>query len=311
MAPFFTGTVRGFFIAAAGARLSATGGDIANGLTPGNGFRYHTFSAPGNFIAPTPGTIEVFLVGGGGGAGAPLGSGGGGGGLVYHSAFSITSGTYPVTVGAGGPGATGPGTPGTNTTGSKGSDSTFGGMTAVGGGGGAPFWTDGITPPNQVSGGSGGGFSPPAPGSATQPAQNSPFTPSPFFSQFGFNGSPGGDPIGGAGGGAGGAGSPGGTGGAGRQYPQFAGPLIGLPGLNPLNGFFAGGGAAGSRSSPLAGGSGGGGPSAPTPGLPNDYGAAGQQYSGGGAGGGFYFSLRGGSTASAGGSGIVVIRYQA
>jgi hypothetical protein len=291
---------------AGGGGVSATGGIET---TPGNGFKYHTFTSSGTFTVSGSGFVECLLVGGGGGAGAPLGSGGGAGGLVHHSSFEVSSGPYSVTVGGGGAGATGPGTPGVNSTGYKGSSSTFGGMTADGGGGGAPYYGDGITGPNQVSGGSGGGRSGPAPGSATQPGLNSPFTPNPNFAQYGNDGSPAGDPVGGGGGGAGAAGPPAKTGGAGRQYPAFTGPLIGVPALNPLSGFYAGGGAAGSRSTPLAGGSGGGGPSAPTPGLPSNYGAAGTQNSGGGAGGGFYAGVRSGSTASAGGSGIVIIRY--
>lgn len=287
--------------------FKASGGTI---LTPGNGYTYHVFTSSGTLtVGTTLTSAEVFLVAGGGGAGAPLGSGGGAGGLVYHTSFPVTAGSYPVTVGGGGAGATGPGTPGTNTPGSRGGDSSFGGMTAVGGGGGAPYFGDSISPPNQVSGGSGGGFSPPSPGSATQPAQNAPFTPNPNFSQYGFNGSPGGDPIGGAGGGAGGAGTTPGVGGPGRQYPQFAAPLIGLPALSPLNSFFAGGGAAGSRGTPLSGGAGGGGNSAPRAGFPNDWGNPGVQYSGGGGGGGFYSSTRAGNTASSGGDGIVIIRY--
>jgi hypothetical protein len=294
-----------FFALTAG--LSATGGTVS---TPGNGFKYHTFTSPGNFVVSGGSAfIELLMIAGGGGAGAPLGSGGGGGGLVNHNAFQVSPGTYPVAVGAGGAGATGPGTPGVNTTGTKGGPSTFGGMTADGGGGGAPFWTDGISGSSQVSGGSGGGFTTPAPGSATQPGLNTPFTPNPNFTQYGFNGKPGSDPIGGGGGGAGAAAPPTGAGGAGRQYPNFTGTLIGVPTLSPLSGFFAGGGAAGSRGTFLSGGSGGGGPSTPSPGLPADYGVAGTQNSGGGAGGGYYSSVRGGSTASAGGSGIVIIRY--
>ena len=294
--------------------FSATGGTE---LTPGNGYKYHIFTTTGSFVvsdSPSPTQTEIFLVAGGGGAGAPLGSGGGAGGLVYHTSYPLPTGTYPVTVGAGGGGATGPGTPGTNTTGSRGSNSVFNGIiTAAGGGGGFPYYGDGITPPNQVSGGSGGGYSPLAPGSvtqsATQPTYNTPFVPDPNFSQYGYNGSPAGDPIGGSGGGAGGAGTAPGVGGPGRQYPQFAGPIIGLPALNPLNAYFAGGGAAGSRGTPLAGGAGGGGDSSPRPGYPNDWGNPGVQYSGGGAGGGFYSSTRAGNTAASGGDGIVIIRY--
>jgi hypothetical protein len=284
-------------------RTVATGGTVTE---PGNGYKYHTFTSLGNFVVSGRGDVECLVVAGGGGAGAPLGSGGGAGGLVHHSSFAVTIGTYSIEVGGGGAGATGPGTPGVNTTGTKGGPSTFGGMTADGGGGGAPYYADGITGSSQVSGGSGGGFSTPAPGSATQPGLNAPFTPNPNFAQYGNNGSPAGDPIGGAGGGAGAAGPPTGVGGAGRQYPGFTGPLIGVPALNPLSGFFAGGGAAGRRQGPaLSGGSGGGGPN---PGSTNQ-GTAGTQNSGGGAGGGTYMSIGGGMPSAAGGSGIVIIRY--
>ena len=41
----------------------------------------------------------------------------------------------------------------------------------------------------------------------------------------------------------------------GKQYPAFTGPLIGVPALAPLNGYFAGGGGGGSEpSGPAAGG---------------------------------------------------------
>ena len=293
---------------AAAVPISATGGNVS-ALAPGNGYKYHTFTSPGTFtVSGSAGTVETLVVGGGGGAGAPLGSGGGAGGLVYHTAFPISVGSYPVTVGSGGLGATGPGTPGTNTTGGKGTASTFGGMTADGGGGGSPFYGDGISGSPTVTGGSGGGYSPSTgTGSATQPGLNTPFVPNPNFAQYGFDGAPAGDPVGGAGGGAGAAGSGGGQGGIGRQYPQFTGPLIGVPSLAPLNGYFAGGGGAGSRNTPLAGGLGGGGSG---PGNTNQ-GTDGVTNSGGGAGGGAYIGARAGNTSATGGPGIVIIRYLA
>lgn len=296
------------------SRVNGSGGIVS---TPGNGWIYHTFTSPGQFVVLAAGFVEVLMVGGGGGAGAPLGSGGGGGGIVYHRRFAINSGTYPVTVGSGGGGSlSGQGTPGINPTGLKGGDSSFGSMTAIGGGGGSPFNTD-PAGTSQVSGGSGGGYSVPSgTGVAQQPTANSPFIPDTNFSQYGFAGSLAGDPIGGAGGGAGGAGgaSGAGIGGVGKQFPDFLGPLIGLPSLAPLNGFFGGGGAAGSRGTPLAGGAGGGGPSTPAAGVGLDgatpWGAPGVQYSGGGGGGGWYSTTRGGTAGVAsGGPGLVVIRY--
>ena len=81
-----------------------------------------------------------------------------------------------------------------------------------------------------------------------------------------------------------------GAGGDGLQFPQFTGPLIGVPALNPLNGYFAGGGAGGGSGYPStpggsSGGRGGGGPSGPTSTGPKN-GVAGTTNSGGGGGGG-------------------------
>ena len=38
--------------------FSATGGNIADALAPGNGYKYHTFGSPGSFISNSPGTID-------------------------------------------------------------------------------------------------------------------------------------------------------------------------------------------------------------------------------------------------------------
>ena len=82
------------------------------------------------------GTIDILLVGGGGGGGRNYsgqlqqgGGGGGGGGVVYKTSFSVTPGTYQVTVGEGGA----IGVNGGNTT-----VSGFG-LTAYGGGAGANY----------------------------------------------------------------------------------------------------------------------------------------------------------------------------
>ena len=82
------------------------------------------------------GTIDILLVGGGGGGGRNNagqlqqgGGGGGGGGVVYKTSFSVTPGTYQVTVGEGGA----IGANGGNTT-----VSGFG-LTAYGGGAGANY----------------------------------------------------------------------------------------------------------------------------------------------------------------------------
>ena len=74
--------------------------------------RVHKFTTSGTFTMPCNGLVDILLVGGGGGGGALgrvrdnqgilVGAGGGAGGLVHKAAFSVSSGTYTVTVGAGG-----------------------------------------------------------------------------------------------------------------------------------------------------------------------------------------------------------------
>lgn len=276
--------------------IVATGGNQtpANGLAPGNGYKYHTFTSPGTFtISSGLNFIEFIIVGGGGGGNT--GGGGGAGGIAYSSGYFIGPGTYPITVGPGG------------STASQGGDSTFDTINGKGGGGG----------PGAAPGGSGGGAGFPNPsvgGTATQPTQ-----PSGTGAGSGtvlMYGNPGGNrnDVGGGGGGAGQAGTPdnAGPGGSGQQFPQFTGPLIGVPALNPLNGYFAGGGGAGTRNGspgPLnnggAGGGGAGGGDNNTPGY------NGTTNSGGGGGGGSTQSGVGNSPGGSGGSGIVVLRYLA
>ena len=113
--------------------IAATGGTV----TTANGYRIHTFTSVGstNFIVTNGGTAQVLVAGGGGGGGGNYtGGGGGAGGAVFNSAFSITAGTYSVTVGALGAGWAGYSV--ASGTGSKGGDSTFSNITGYGGGGG-------------------------------------------------------------------------------------------------------------------------------------------------------------------------------
>jgi hypothetical protein len=79
--------------------FSATGGTIS---TPGDGYKYHSFTSPGNF--DVTGTVnvqaEIAMVGGGGAGGTPQGdggpgnndsgSGGGGGGAFAYFAFELS-----------------------------------------------------------------------------------------------------------------------------------------------------------------------------------------------------------------------------
>jgi hypothetical protein len=289
-----------------GSGFAATGGNVS-ALAPGNGYKYHTFTSPGTFTVSTvgaPGAIEVLVVGGGGAGGADrTGGGGGGGGLRYTPAFSITAGSYPVTVGSGGP------------LGNNGSSSIFSTITSQGGGrGGTDPDYFGPTIGTGFPGGSGGGgrSNSTAPGGSGSSVTGT-STPAPSQGNPGGPNTPG--SLGGAGGGgAGAAGGPVGpgasatAGGVGLQYPQFTGPLIGVPALAPLSGYFAGGGGGGNAEPTGAtfapGGLGGGGNgqsgnsgTSPSPGTANSGGG------GGGAGPG-----SGGGT---GGPGIVIIRYLA
>ena len=71
------------------------------------------------------------MVAGGGGGWS---GGGGAGGLIYSSSYSLTSGSYPITIGAGGSAGAGAAYP--QGTGGNGTNSVFATFTAIGGGGG-------------------------------------------------------------------------------------------------------------------------------------------------------------------------------
>jgi len=308
--------------------VSATGGDIADALQPGNGFIYHTFSTPGNFTVldtntPTA-TIEILVVAGGGGGGDSNpgngGGGGGAGGIVYHTSWPVPAGpypiVYPVTVGGGGPGA-----PTTEASGTNGSDSLFGPpvarLTAKGGGGGG-FYTTGGNPGGCGGGGGGAGT---AGGTATQGSQPQPGV-APGFTNYGFAGGasgPGNPGDGGSGGGTDGAGQNAGQGGNGRAFPGFEYPIVGLSPIqtvanSPSNNQYGGGGGGEDYSvnPPFISGQGGGGGTKP-PTYPPPQTAA-PLYAGvnGTGGGGASSSDVPGAEVAAGkgGDGIVIIRYQ-
>jgi hypothetical protein len=126
-------------------RFSAIGGTV----TEVNGYRIHTFTSSGTFTVLSSGTVEYLIVAGGGGTGYDVGGGGGGGGLLYNQAYPIFPGTYYITIGAGGGSSQQ-----VNTAGFSGSNSTFGILTAIGGGGGGSYNEGEV---NGLSGGSGGG----------------------------------------------------------------------------------------------------------------------------------------------------------
>jgi hypothetical protein len=256
--------------------ITASGGTIT---TPGDGFKYHTFTSSGTFIV-TAGlnTVEVAVVAGGGAGGGDASGatfyagGGGAGGVVYHPSYLVTSGSYTVTVGAGGtPNAL------SNGWGGNGGNSVFGNITALGGGGGARGNGDNTSPVyTGLSGGSGGG------GGSNGGVGGSPFTPlgnGISYGGRGFNSS-------GIGGGGGGATSAGGT--------------VAGPGGNGIHLFttgskYAGGGGAGVFSGN------------PTANAGTDGGGNGGYWNGSNS------DNSGGlpGTANRGGSGIVIVRYKA
>lgn len=224
------------------------------------------------------GTNISYLVvaGGGGGGSSNTGPGAGGAGGMRTGTVSYATGTYTVTVGAGGTG----GATGTNANGANGGDSVFSTITSTGGGGGAgPQNTFGL------SGGSGGGgtYNNYGGGAGTAGQGND-----------GGRGSVGGTGFGGGGGGgagAVGAAAPG-SGGAGG-----AGLASSITGTSV---FYAGGGGGGSSG---AGGVGGGGAGSPYTSATGN-GTAGTANTGGGGGG------SGGNVWGAGGnggSGVVII----
>ena len=97
-------------------------------------------------VVLSPSTVDYLVVAGGAGGGAFYYAGGGAaGGLLSATSYSISSGTYTVTVGAGGAAGV------SSANGTSGANSVFGSITVTGGGGGQG---NGATGGN---GGSGGG----------------------------------------------------------------------------------------------------------------------------------------------------------
>jgi len=252
----------------------------------------HSFTGPQDFIPP-PGiaAVDALLVGGGGaGGGDRFGAGGGGAGEVsFNENVAVTPGDeYPVVIGAGGTA--------TNATGNNGGDSTFNGLDAIGGGGGARADSPATNGVSGASGGGGGGGSGNTTGGAGTAGNDG---------SGGINGVDNFD-LGGGGGGAGADATPGITGAAGRggnggdglDMSLYFGTSVGESGV------FGGGGGGGKRTGGAGGtgGSGGGGDGA------LGVATAGTANTGGGGGG------RGGTTDNgagvAGGSGAVVLRYR-
>jgi len=287
--------------ASGGIGSKATGGTV----TTGGGYTYHAFTQSGMFVSNQAITADVLVVAGGGGGGQNTGGGGGAGGYRLLSSQSLTTGTYSVSVGAGGLGGFTGGS-GILSGGFNGFNSTFGNLiTSSGGGGGAGSGTT-VAGFGGKNGGSGGGASRGAISSKNGGSGN---TPSTSPSQGNNGGNNGTGPAGGGGGGAGAVGanatSNGGAGGAGSNS---ASSWLSVTGLG-VGGFLAGGGGGGvyAGGSAGAGGSGGGGAggadsvSAPTAGTANT--------GGGGGGQNNNDTPSNGNRGANGGSGLVIVRY--
>lgn len=298
----------------------ATGGAISfyNGKT------IHKFTSSSSFVTPASfnETVDYVVIGAGGGGVRDIGGGGGAGAWREGSTSILGSGTYVVTVGAGGRANYDAATQSYQDGGSSSIQFPSVITAAGGGGGGSPG-----SAPNDAGrpGGSGGGgranrnssggtgSGDPYPGAGPQ------VSPANGWGNDGSGASP--SQPGGGGGGAGKAGGPGSSGGAqnsggdGLRIPAtFRDPreTIGYPGPAGTTGWFAGGGgAAGWPGNPPGGGGGAPGGSsyagagaggAEPPSGPDGGNAGVNSGSGGGAGGNI-------NNGGQGGSGIVVIAY--
>ena len=115
--------------------LQASGGNVTDGVQPGNGWTYHVFTTPGTFtVSSGSGPVQYVVIGGGGGGGNEDAGGGGGAGALVTGSVTVSS-PQPITVGQGGAGSD-QGNPAPDGRGANGGDSIFGTVTANGGGGG-------------------------------------------------------------------------------------------------------------------------------------------------------------------------------
>jgi len=218
-----------------------------------------------------PVSVEYLMLGGGGAGSTSDGSvaaggGGGAGGYIAGTTTLSRATVYNITVGAAGVRSTASG----NQTGGSGGDTTFNGLTALGGGGGGRWGQTGRT---GGSGGGGGGRNGTAGGSALQPN-----SASGGHGNNGGSAAPGSASTDDAGGGGGGAGSFAGN----MNAANGTGGQPGLGRSNSITGTsvrYADGGGGGSET-----GNGGG-------------------YSGAGRGGGIVYAATTGSNYGSGGGG--------
>lgn len=285
--------------------ISVTAVPSGGTITTSGSYRIHTFTGSGTFTTPNAISAEYLVVAGGAAGGSGLAGGGGAGGFRTNvgSATTFNSGSYTVTIGAGGaPNST------NMSYGGNGENSSISGnaisISATGGGSGGYY--NGVLP--GLSGGSGGGGGGTGnQGSYSTAGSGNAGGYSPSEGNNGGRGTYWGNSkhLGGGGGGAGGAGSDtpdssiGGNGGSGSQS-SISGTAT----------YYAGGGGGSGRNAmSSAGGYGGssiGGRGAGNNGSPGN----GVTNTGSGGGGGDYADGSTSPAGGAGGSGIVIIRYQ-
>jgi hypothetical protein len=250
-------------------------------------WKVHTFNSTQSVSVVSPGLIRYVMVAGGGGAGFAESfvdaSGGGGAGGYLESQLNITGTTHTITIGGGGADST------------QGTNTSFFGLTAIGGGRGGIMYPPNFTATIGGNGGSGGG--------GTGNAGN-------FY--------PGGTGVAGQGfsGGTSSTGQRGPGGGGGASEPGDNGLFSGVGAIggdgkeSDINGtltYRAGGGGAGQSNFTDwgAGGLGGGGRGGQT----FNSGFSGVMNTGGG-GGGAAKGNGGYIPGAAGGSGVVILAYQ-
>jgi hypothetical protein len=306
--------------------MVATGGTIT---TTGN-CKIHTFTGPGTFtvckvaVCAADNLVSYVVVAGGGGGGNAGGGGGGAGGfreVVSPSSpytgsplngyptpgnrITVTATAFPITVGAGAPGAT---QPSPTTSAPDGANSIFSTITSAGGSGGGAGPQCTATIP---AGGSGGG------GRANQANSGAAGNTPPTTPAQGTPGGTGGPANGGGGGGGAtdpgtnAAGRFGGCGGDGASSEITGSAVVrggGGGGGSDQGGPTPGSPGTGGQAGPGGGGKGGNGQPLGAPGA----GFNGTDNTGGGGGGGTNapaFSPNN-SAGGNGGSGVVIIRYR-
>ena len=292
-------------------KVKATGGVIEDI----GGYKIHTFNdyiTTNSFVVTQSGSVEILVVAGGGAGSVDHGGGGGAGGLLYSSSYSVTPGSYSVTIGQGGRAIVGSYlgvysqgyTQSGGTTGrpygnaANGSNSVFASATAIGGGGGGGFATSVTTAPGGSGGGSGAAST--LVGGLAQQGSSGGLT------GYGY---PGGSNAGStpdAGGGGGGAGEAGFNGRSGGTTPGKGGNGLAYS-ISGTSRYYAQGGMGGSHQiGATYGGNFGGGGRAD--GGQNDLGTR-QGHGTPGTGGGGAGRSNDGLMAGHGGSGIVIVRY--